>query len=290
MSNFAHRDNVWGLMPAAITVFRVGTVALASDHLRVNRSTIERKLKQLDALLGESVFERQRGRFVATSFGRDLFAAFETAQAELEPFTHRAEAVDTNTPRPLHISVAPHMVHLIGPVLFALRDEMPDLQFRIISTYDLTDLSAGDADIAIRVSQGQPEPPLVGRRLVRLEGAMYRAVEQDGEPKAFVGRSEERDIPPYATEHSKTLDYVAADDVEVQKAMIAAGCLGRMPCFCVDTDPRFVRIGPILPNIGWWVWLVCHHARARSPIIRTAMDHLDAILKARPEFEVKQSS
>ena len=285
MSNIAHRDDIWTLLPAAIAVFRAGTVALASDHLRVNRSTIERKLKQLDDLLDEPVFERRGGRFTSTSFGRDLFAAFETAQGELEPFTSQLGKTGSENPRPLHISVAPHMVHLIGPVLFSLRDAMPELQLSVVSTWDLTDLTAGDADIAIRVSQVEPEPPLVGRRLMRLEGAMYCATEQAGSPRAFVGPFDEQDKPPYSTQFAANLDYIATNDVEVQKALIAAGCLGRMPCFCVDGDPRFRRQGQILPNIGWSVWLVCHHARARSPVIRTAMEHLAGILKARPEFQ-----
>lgn len=59
----AHTMEIWAHLPVAQALFETGSMALAADHLRVNRTTVDRRLRALEEALGGAVFERNGGRF-----------------------------------------------------------------------------------------------------------------------------------------------------------------------------------------------------------------------------------
>ena len=279
MSKFAQSDEIWRYLPVIASILDNGSVQRAADHLRVNRTTVERQLNIAEQKLGSALVIREKGRISPTPLGREILRVYEAARHALD----LASGHDTDMSvmgGPLRISAPPHLMKALGPGLLKLA--APPAHFRIDLTahYDLADLQARQADLAVRVIRQTPEHPLAGDRVCHLNGAMYESAANPGGP--FVGRPNETEIGAYAKEHTNDRDFIQVSNIDAQIELIAAGAIGRLPCFIGETDDRVRRVSEILPPENWQVWIVTHESFANSPRIEFAIRTLKSSLLSHP--------
>lgn len=137
--------------------------AHAADELNVTPAAVKQLVRTLEAALGTRLVER-RGRGVAiTPAGR---AGFEGLSAGLTQIRRAADRMRAHEDRRrLIISVEPSLATAwLVPRLERFRQQSGDVDVSIDSSYEIADLEADAADVAIRFGGGSP-PTLASRRL-----------------------------------------------------------------------------------------------------------------------------
>ncbi|MGZ3439406.1 MAG: LysR family transcriptional regulator, partial [Polyangia bacterium] len=117
-----------------LAVARLGSLSKAARHLRVQQSTVGRRLAALEAALDTRLFERTSDGYVATSAGEAFVAHAERIEdealaAERQLAGH--EAVVAGTVR----MTAPQAFgfHFVVPLLARLHAEQPDIAFELVA-------------------------------------------------------------------------------------------------------------------------------------------------------------
>src|SRR3546814_15949288 len=77
-----------------LAIAREGSLGGAARRLRVNHSTVFRRLGAIEARLGARLFERQNGSYVTTAAGEDLLRTAERVEAEVEALERRLSGQD----------------------------------------------------------------------------------------------------------------------------------------------------------------------------------------------------
>ena len=129
---------------------RLGSVTRAAEELHLTHSAISHQIKQLEALIGTPLFEREGKRIALTPAGRVY--AYEVrqalsfiAQATQHASRHLREDV-------LHISLLPSFAtHWLIPRLRDWYEKHPNIQLILNASLEVVDFETDKADCAIRM-------------------------------------------------------------------------------------------------------------------------------------------
>ena len=166
--------NTWDDIRFFLALVRYGSVRRAAAALKVNHTTVSRRLRGLEGRLGRTLVQRTPDGYALTDDGEVIFASGEAIERELDLAAQRVQGSDDSLSGKVRIALTDLLLDLTGPALQALLEEHPGLELEISVGTELVDLSRRDADIALRFSPGPPED-LVGRRLGRMPAAIYAA-------------------------------------------------------------------------------------------------------------------
>ncbi len=286
--------DITGDLRTLLAIAREGTLAGAARRLRVNHSTVFRRLGAIEARLGARLFERQDGSYVTTAAGEDLLRTAERVEAEVEALERRLSGQDLRLTGLLRLTAPDDIAEvMVMPALAAFRESYPDITVELIVDNRMLNLTRREADIALRPTRRPPET-LTGRRVADLASAVYGAAEP-----AAASRQKQRWIaweegagPPTA---ARWLDSNAGRGVIAyrsnsllnQASAVRAG-LGQaiLPCFLGDSDPRLRRVSPPLPDLDTELWLLTHPDLQRTARIRVLLDLLyDKLRRERALFD-----
>jgi DNA-binding transcriptional LysR family regulator len=159
------------LLPAlhdAITVARLGSVALAAERLHKTPSAVSQQLRRLSEALGAPLFERRGRGLVLSAVGRQALPAitrlFDEAEAAFEVL---GDLAGTGVSL-LRIAASDYIGRsLLVPVLRRLAAAGAPIHFEITTVHSeesLRRLERGEVDVAI-VSIAGERPALVSRTL-----------------------------------------------------------------------------------------------------------------------------
>jgi len=136
-----------------IAVAQRSSFAAVAREQNVDPSSISRAIAAIEAELGVRLFQRTTRRMVLTEAGSLYFARVSPLIEELDRTQDEVVAARVEPTGPLRLtaSVAFGQVCLT-PLLPALRDAFPRLQFELLFTDDNLDLIADRVDLAIRLA------------------------------------------------------------------------------------------------------------------------------------------
>lgn len=128
---------------------------LAAEELGVTPTAVSHQIRLLEQHCGQHLFRRRPRPLALTSAGEQLFPAFR------EGFDRFSEALatlsGTKASRHLRITTtSAFAAQWLLPKLPLWRQSNPDISLDIVSTYDVLDLKAGEADVAIRYARNPP--------------------------------------------------------------------------------------------------------------------------------------
>lgn len=158
----------WDDLRFLLAVHREGTLVGAGRRLRVDATTVGRRITALEASLKTTLVARTGSQVVLTTTGQRIAAAAEQTEhtaLEIERLAHD----DTDRPAGrVRLTMLQDVADaLILPQLPELKRRWPLVRVDLWCTMQVLDLVGGEADIAVRV--GRPtEPGLVTRRLCTL--------------------------------------------------------------------------------------------------------------------------
>ena len=157
-----------------LTLAREGTLTTAARALGVSHPTVARRVQALEQQIGARLFERLPDRFVPTSAGEELLADTEAMEKAALSIHRRSAALSDTVSGVVRLSAGEAMAALIARHLPWLRARLRQIEFEVIASHTLANLSRREADLLIR--EQVPElAGIVARKLGRVAYAVYAA-------------------------------------------------------------------------------------------------------------------
>jgi DNA-binding transcriptional LysR family regulator len=152
-------DIPWDDARLFLAVAEAGSLSGAARRLRVAQPTASRRLAELEARLGEPLFERGAGGASLTAFGERLLEPARRMAEWAAELERAAEKPDVAPAGVVRVTAAPGVAFEVGaPLAALLRDRLPEVRLEIVSTVRYLDLLRREADLAVRLHRPvQPE-------------------------------------------------------------------------------------------------------------------------------------
>jgi DNA-binding transcriptional LysR family regulator len=282
--------NITADLQTLLAIAREGTLAGAARRLRVNHSTVFRRLGAIEARLETRLFERQGGSYMTTTAGEDLLRTAERVEAEVEALERRLSGQDLRLTGSLRLTAPDDLAEVIVmPLLAEFRRGYPDITVELAVDNRMLNLTRREADIALRPTRRPPET-LAGRRITALASAVYGMAAADTaaakEPAQRWIAWEEGAGPPQVTRwladrvDRHVIGYRSNSLLNQASAVRAGLGLAVLPCFLGDSVRRLKRIDGPLPELETELWLLTHPDLQRTARIRVLLDLLYDQLRA----------
>jgi DNA-binding transcriptional LysR family regulator len=152
-----------------------GSLAAAAERAGLPKSTLSRRLAQLEKRLGERLLTRSTRRLAITPFGEHML---EHARRLAEECAAAAAWAQNQQERPrglLRVSLPPDFNELnLTPMLLRFAADYPEVRLELDLSPRRVDLLAERFDLAVRIASQLPDDAsLVARRLCQFTGSLY---------------------------------------------------------------------------------------------------------------------
>jgi DNA-binding transcriptional LysR family regulator len=162
----------WDNFRFLLAVAKSGTLSAAAKELKVEHTTVSRRLKRFEAALGRPLFVVDRSGYRLTAFGEEIArrAAAMNDQARSLPDGSR---VGERFVGPIRLTTARTLASgYLLPRLLEFSKAHPGIELTVLTDARILSLGRRDADIAIRL--GRPEDSdLVGSHVADIEYAYF---------------------------------------------------------------------------------------------------------------------
>ena len=284
----------WDNLKYFLALAETGSRSRASEKLRVDHSTVSRRIETLEHDLGVRLVERRSRSYHLTAEGervRERLKDIETGIADIARLAHGA---DPSRNRVVRVNGPPTIISLfLARRLLPLQKEHPGLRIELVGETRQVSLSRGEADLALRM--GRPrQKGVVARRLAVIAFGLYgsrdylaRCAEDARDFLGFDNSLEhlpqQRWLRTLAGDRGLALQ---ANDVTTLLTAVRAGLgLAILPCIMARGDADLVSVPTRLPPLHRELWLAFHRDIGRSPAVRAVIDRITAIMsQARGAF------
>jgi DNA-binding transcriptional LysR family regulator len=254
-----------------LAIHRGQTLSAAGRALKVQQSTVGRRLAALEQALGARLFERTPDGYVLSDAGEAMLGHAERIEDEALSAERSLLGREGRVAGVVRVT-APQAFgnQLVVPLLARLHAEQPELMVELVADNANLSLTKREADLALRLGRPQ-QPLLVIRRLGDVASGLYAA-------RSYLARRGRptRDLADH--------DYVDYDESYLQKqavawfrqrarggrctvrvngshgiaAAVAAGLgVGPLPCWLGDGIAGLERVLPT-ESYQQELWLVLH--------------------------------
>jgi DNA-binding transcriptional LysR family regulator len=286
----------WSDLRHFLAVHRSGSLAKAGRELRVDQTTVGRRVAQLEQGLGAKLFDRLPDGLRLTEAGRDVLCIAERLEAEALALERLVRGRDVNPEGVVRLTTSETLgSRFVAPRLGRIRSKYPGVRIEIVTDVRNFNLSRREADIAIRIGVTEQEG-LVVKKVADVGFALYGA-------KSYLARR----APPTSLEDLRSHDLLGYEEglvatpEERWMAAAAGGTpfvirsnstnllyatirdgqgIGMLPCWLGDPDDTLERLLPGEAYVPRPLSLVIHEDVRRVARTRLVLDALDALFAA----------
>ena len=275
-------------------------LAGAAARLGVNHSTVFRRLAQLEALLGVTLFERHRAGYALTCAGEEMAALAERIEEDVSALSRRLAGRQLLPAGELRVTTSDTLlIHLLTPLFARFQRQCPDVRLDVVLGNQALNLSKRDADVAIRASDHSPPETLVGRRVARIAWALYGSARDfpASAPPALADLLNGRWVAlgddlaglkaaRFVRDHvpPERVVYKVNTPLGLAEAIEAGAGIGHLPCFIADRRPALVRLAPPDPEVMADLWLLTHPDLRHAARVRVFLDFLATAIARQRSF------
>ncbi|MEM9488061.1 MAG: LysR family transcriptional regulator [Myxococcota bacterium] len=181
-------DFDWSQVRAFLAVARAGSLTGAAEALGSSQPTVGRQLRALEEAVGAALIVRHARGVVLTDKGRDLLEIAVEVAERMDAFARVARGVREVLSGTVRIAATEIVgTHVLTSLLAGIRRDFPHIELELVLDNSASDLTRGEADIAVRLFQPS-EPELIGRRLGALPLGFYASaayLARRGAPDSF---------------------------------------------------------------------------------------------------------
>lgn len=286
----------WGDLRVFLTLARAGSLTAAARQLQVSHPTVARRLRTLEAAIGARLFDRLPDRYALTVAGEELLADVEAMERAADSIRRRSAGLGDTAHGTVRLSAGEAMTGFIAGHLPRLRRNLQCVEFELVASHTLANLSRREADLLIR-DQVPDLASLVTRRLGRIAYAVYgqRGMPVPAAAGGEEGRAALRRLPwigfdddhNYMPGQAWVLDLLEGarpamrvnNWLVLQEAVRGGAGVAVLPCHRADPDAGLQRIGPVLADVAADQWLLVHRDLRALPRVRAVMDALVALFQ-----------
>ncbi len=270
----------WDNLRYLLVLSSEGSIAAAARVLKVNRSTVLRRLNSFQKEMNCELFVRSDSGYSLTAEAEKIIALAHDVDNNLLGIQRKISGKELKLEGDLHItSTDSIMVGLLGPILKSFQNRHPKIVLHVHVTNQILNLSRQDADVAIRPTLSPPDH-LVGKKLIDLDFYIYAT-------KDYIEASQSKSwtqlnwigfdanfnkTPPvkWVDDHVENNQIVMRCDsfVAVKVAVEASMGVALLPDSLGDSSANLVRIDTpkMDQKIGLWIL-------TRPDLIRSAKVH-----------------
>lgn len=234
-------------------VARAGSVRGAARSLDVHPSTVMRRLDHFERRLGTRLFARSGAGLLITDEGQAVIRILDEVADRIAEVEQQLKGRNSEVAGEVRINV-PDVISadLFVPALGRLLAEQPRLEVRLTRCWELPDLGAHEADIALAVTNDPPDH-LVGRPLGTMTLTAYGRA--DGAQRWFTSSVEASigfQVPPLSAGWPRS--HLQSLDSQVAAAVSGAGAT-LLPDYVASEYPQLVPLTPEQTRIRTWLLL-----------------------------------
>jgi DNA-binding transcriptional LysR family regulator len=285
----------WDDLKFFITAVRAGNYTHAANRLKVNRTTVGRRINALESDLGISLFEQTPTGYRPTTAGRAVLESAEQIEREIEKLTERLAAPDQRVVSTVRVAVSGEIGTEFMAELLAFRKSEPDIKLELLTARDaLTTVLQRKADLGICLVPYRPENTR-GIRIGQLSQKLYasqgyldalpsnhRFEDHDwiGWGKEAANSASARWLKTNLHDSAKISAEVNSWDAFKQAVQSGLG-IGHMWSFVADREPSLVSIRDIEPELSMELWLLVRDDVPPDTRTKKLMEFLGAAMKRR---------
>jgi DNA-binding transcriptional LysR family regulator len=284
-------DLDWQDLRFFLAILRAGSLTAAATRLRVNQSTVSRRLLALEEAAGTRLFERTPDGYRLTAAGERVVPAAERLEAAAFAIERGLTGLESRVEGVVRLTATEGIgTYFVAPALRELRRAHPGLELELVLDQRILSLSRREADLALRLARPR-QPGLVARRLGEIAFALYaspRYLEERGRPLVSDGLSG-HDVLGYdeslaavpesrwmALRARNAVRALRTNSVSVQLEAAQAGLgLALLPCYLAE-GTGLVRALPLSACIRRELWLVVHGDLQHTARMRAVIEFLAA--------------
>ena len=293
----------WDDLRVFLHAARAGNLSQTAKRMRLDHSTVSRRISQMEASLGVAVFERHRTGLKLNEIGERLLRHAEKVESAIIAIHEEAGTGDTEG---LAGTVRLATMEGIASLYLAqrfnnLRQDAPQLTIELVTSAQTVYVHKREADLFVSFFR-PPGPGLISERIGRFRLGLFASrsyLDDRGTPGGL------RDLQ----EHwfvSYIEDLIQVDSVRwladvieepriafhsssmIAQMNAAAGGLGivLLPSFASAGRPDLIPVLPDVASTAREVWLNVHSDLQFAPRIRAVRTFLRDTLKRDPDMQV----
>jgi DNA-binding transcriptional LysR family regulator len=281
----------WDDLRFVLALARNGAALSAARELKVNQTTVTRRLANLEAAMGTALFERRASGYRLTEMGRRVAATAEAMAARVLDLESEVAAQQRVVGGAVRFT-CPETVanHLLAPWLREFQPLHPNIRIEVINADAMFDLGKGEADVAFRVGAPPAGSGIVARRLPDCLWTAYSSrgyARERGAPAApeglaahaLVGLEGAQAQLPSSRWFEKLVGAqrvaVRCNSLSNVVHSIRAGLgVGMLPCMIGDTEAELMRCFAPIPELNAQTWLIVREDLKTAPHVRAFADFL----------------
>lgn len=286
----------WDDLRIFLGVARTGNLSRAAKQMRIDHSTVSRRIAQFEASLGVAVFERQRTGLKLNEIGERLLRHAETVEsAVIAVGEETGGGTVDEIGGTVRLATMEGIASLyLAPRLSALHDIAPSITVELVTSAQTVYVHRREADLFVSFFR-PPGQGLVSEKIGGFRLGLYASdgyLRRHGVPRSpedlarhsFVSYIEDLiqvDSVRWLTDAVSAPNVVFHSNSMIAQMNAAAGGLGLvlLPSFAVADRPDLIPVLPGLVRTNRQIWLNVHNDLQFSPRIRTVTRFLKATLQ-----------
>ncbi len=266
----------WDDLKLILALAEAGYVNRAAEKLRVDPTTIPRRIRRLERRLDLKLIERIKGGVVLTQAADDLVRVARAVETGVDD----ALAAPLEAPPvtgAVKLSGTDFMLDVLADVFVELQRRFPGLVLDLKPTNAYLSLDRRETDVAIRQAES-PHDGLVGRRLAPIPLGVYAPPgltdKENGRPwLSWTLPRGVSEICELILQHDPDARIVARVDSMMAQARLSTRGMGCaiLPDTYVAVHPEFSALRRIADGPSYPAWVVTHEELRHVPRIREVM-------------------
>jgi DNA-binding transcriptional LysR family regulator len=293
-------------------VVESGSFSRAAERVHLPKSTVSRRIAELERQLGERLLQRTTRKLSVTDFGLGVLDHARQVAEEVDGATALALHRQAKPSGKLRVSMPGDFASVtLSGMLAQFVREHPAISLELDLTPRRVDLIGENFDLAIRMGELPQDSQLTARRLAVFSTSLYASPEylsvhgepqtpdallglhglmvlsRSGEPLAWELQSEDGEVEWSGVPGERTA--ANSPDLLIRLARSGAGVAAVANYFA---EP-YVRAGELLRLLPGWhhkpsvAWVVFAGRRLMPAKTRVFLDALTSVLSTAPEVEAR---
>ena len=283
-------DLRWDDLAVVLAIARTGSMTAASELLKINPSTVQRRLTALEGQLGVRIFDRHTTGLSPTVAGEQIVPLAEHVEEGVFAVLRAAAGQDQSPRGRLRLTAPESTLGVLTEPLMAFRRQYPDIELQLTFSDRFFDLGRREADVALRFSNAPPEEA-IATRVASVAWAVYAPTTLLEPESALPWITYSDDLAGLGAVAWWNERYDAKDAVmcvnsvpAMKAALLAAGCRGLLPCFIADPERRLRRLTKPIPEAASALWILIHPDLRTAARVKAIKTHLAARMGDRADL------
>lgn len=163
----------WSDLRIFLAIAREGTLGAAARKIGQTQPTMGRRLRALEAALGQTLFQRTADGFVLTDEGTAVQRHAERMEEEALALQRHVSGAETQLDGLLRLSSSDWFgTVMLSPVIAAFGKLHPRVSVELLTDTRLYSLPRREADLVFRIKRFD-EPEVISRKLLHIPYALY---------------------------------------------------------------------------------------------------------------------